>query len=215
MHSLVIQNTAVGVGNSAALNVTTDTGGGGLAMASYSSTFTPAGFAFQKGAALYATQSGGLSFGAMDAAGVIRFYTGNAEHGRMFASGGFSWGDTTDPGATNFRVAGTSTLIGQTTHSADVAWANNTGFGLLGSDGVRFLSYTTAGGALIGSGAAKVNCAVPFQLKGYTVGTLPAGTQGFIAYATDLLAPTFLAAAVGGGAVVGPVFYNGAGWVTM
>jgi hypothetical protein len=25
----------------------------------------------------------------------------------MFASGGFSWGDATDPGATNFRVAGT------------------------------------------------------------------------------------------------------------
>jgi hypothetical protein len=38
-----------------------------------------------------------------------------ARVGRMFASGGFSWGDTTDPGATNFRVAGTTTLVGAIT----------------------------------------------------------------------------------------------------
>jgi hypothetical protein len=31
----------------------------------------------------------------------------------MHASGGFSWGDTTDPGATNFRVAGV-TIFGNT-----------------------------------------------------------------------------------------------------
>jgi hypothetical protein len=53
------------------------------------------------------------------------------------------------------------------------------------------------------------------RLKGYTVATLPAGTQGDTAYATDLLAPTLLGAAVGGGAVVGPVFYNGTTWVTI
>ena len=52
------------------------------------------------------------------------------------------------------------------------------------------------------------------RLKGYTVATLPAGTQGDTVYATDLLTPTYLVAAVGGGAVVGPVFYNGAAWVS-
>lgn len=52
------------------------------------------------------------------------------------------------------------------------------------------------------------------RLKGYTVATLPVGTQGDRAFCTDLLAPAFLVAAVGGGAVVGPVFYNGAAWVT-
>lgn len=51
------------------------------------------------------------------------------------------------------------------------------------------------------------------RLKNYTVATLPAGTQGDTAYVTDALAPTFLAAVVGGGAVVTPVFYDGSNWV--
>jgi len=53
----------------------------------------------------------------------------------------------------------------------------------------------------------------PITLQGYTVSTLPAGTQGDTAYVTDALAPTYLAAIVGGGAVVCPVFYNGTTWV--
>ena len=48
------------------------------------------------------------------------------------------------------------------------------------------------------------------RLKGYTVATLPSGTQGDTAFATDLLTPSYLGAAVGGGAVVATVFYNGA-----
>lgn len=59
----------------------------------------------------------------------------------------------------------------------------------------------------------KVTMGGPLRLKGYTVGTLPAGTQGDTAFATDLLTPTYLVAAVGGGAVVGKVFYNGSAWV--
>lgn len=52
------------------------------------------------------------------------------------------------------------------------------------------------------------------KLQGYTVATLPAGTVGMTAYVTDATTPTYLGAAVGGGAVVAPVFYNGAAWVT-
>ena len=59
----------------------------------------------------------------------------------------------------------------------------------------------------------KVVMGAQLTLKGYTVAALPAGTVGQVVYATDLLAPAFLVAAVGGGAVVGPVFYNGAAWV--
>lgn len=55
----------------------------------------------------------------------------------------------------------------------------------------------------------------PATLKNYTVATLPAGVQGYVAYCTDLLAPTFMANAVGGGAIVGVVFYNGANWVSF
>lgn len=54
---------------------------------------------------------------------------------------------------------------------------------------------------------------IPHRLKGYTVATLPAGTEGDTAYVTDALAPAFLAAVVGGGAVKTPVFYNGSAWI--
>lgn len=55
----------------------------------------------------------------------------------------------------------------------------------------------------------------PIRLKGYTVATLPAGTQGDEAFVTDALAPTFLAIVVGGGVVVTKVFHNGTNWVTQ
>lgn len=45
--------------------------------------------------------------------------------------------------------------------------------------------------------------------------SLPAGVQGYMAYCTDLLGPAFLVAAVGGGAVVGPVFYDGTIWKSI
>lgn len=51
------------------------------------------------------------------------------------------------------------------------------------------------------------------RLKGYTVATLPAGTQGDKAFVTDALGPTYLATVVGGGVVVTEVFYNGTNWV--
>lgn len=49
--------------------------------------------------------------------------------------------------------------------------------------------------------------------KGYAVAALPAATTGDIAHVTDALAPAFLVAVVGGGAVKTLVFYNGAAWV--
>ena len=55
----------------------------------------------------------------------------------------------------------------------------------------------------------------PARLKGYTVATLPAGTQGDTAFVTDALAPAFLTALVGGGAVVTPCFYDGTNWVAI
>lgn len=62
--------------------------------------------------------------------------------------------------------------------------------------------------------AGGITAGAPIRLKGYTVATLPAGTQGDTAYVTDAVAPTFLAVVVGGGAVVTPVFYNGSSWVS-
>jgi hypothetical protein len=59
----------------------------------------------------------------------------------------------------------------------------------------------------------KIVNGLPQNLKAYTVATLPAGTTGDIAYVTDALLPAFLTTIAGGGAVVTPVFYNGANWV--
>lgn len=58
-----------------------------------------------------------------------------------------------------------------------------------------------------------ISAGAQVRLKGYTVATLPAGTQGDTAFVIDALAPVFLTAIVGGGAVVSPVFYDGTNWV--
>lgn len=87
---------------------------------------------------------------------------------RVYDTGGFSIGNTTDPGSKNLSVTG-----------------------------------------VVIHGAQS-------RLKGYTVATLPASpVQGDLVFATDLLTPTFLTIAVGGGAVVGPVFYNGTNWISI
>lgn len=77
-------------------------------------------------------------------------------------------------------------------------------FSIISSTGGNIFSFYGNGQSL---------AAGALNLKNYTVGTLPAGTRGDIAYVTDALAPTFLAVIVGGGAVVTPVFYNGVNWI--
>lgn len=56
----------------------------------------------------------------------------------------------------------------------------------------------------------------PLGLSGYTVSGLPTpvGSRP-IAFVTDLTTPTFMGTAVGGGSVVGVVFYNGSTWITI
>jgi len=46
---------------------------------------------------------------------------------------------------------------GEINPAVDIKWANNTGFGLKGSDNNRFLSYTTAGGVVVGLSSARVD----------------------------------------------------------
>jgi hypothetical protein len=64
--------------------------------------------------------------------------------------------------------------------------------------------------------AGEVALLKPVKLAAYTVATLPtcdANSRGYVAYVTDALAPTFLVAITGGGAVVVPVFCDGTSWV--
>ena len=78
---------------------------------------------------------------------------------------------------------------------------------------VRFQS-----GGNVGIGTTGPGCALDvvgvIKTSGYTVATLPAGAVGQRAYVTDALAPTYLGALVGGGAVYAPVFHNGTAWVS-
>lgn len=71
----------------------------------------------------------------------------------------------------------------------------------------------TIGGAWSFTGTGRTPFGGPVKLKGYTVATLPAGQQGDTAFVTDALAPVFLGALTGGGAVVTTVFHNGTAWI--
>lgn len=88
---------------------------------------------------------------------------------------------------------------------------------LVTSVGKLTISSTGTNGdiALTPSGTGAILLSARIRLKGYTVATLPTGTQGDTAYVTDALTPTFLTTVVGGGASVSPVFYNGSAWVAI
>jgi len=79
--------------------------------------------------------------------------------------------------------------------------------------GITVTAGTTAVQALTTVGQTTLGA--PATLKGYTVAGLPAGVEGDVAYCTDLLTPSFLVQAVGGGAVRGPVFKNATVWVSF
>ncbi len=134
-----------------------------------------------------ATNAGGIFYGFNGGTSPIHMGTasvlGSTEVTYISAAGFFSNGTTTDPIAV-FRDNNTTVLT--------VADGGN----------------ITSTASLIMSGSTSV-----IRVKGYTVATLPAGTQGDMAFVSDALAPTFLATIVGGGSVVTPVFYNGSAWV--
>lgn len=84
-------------------------------------------------------------------------------------------------------------------------YTRNDGLTIFAHGGVETIRFSETG-AIIPNG--------PVTLKGYTVATLPAGTVGMSAYVTDALGPAYRAVAVGGGAVVAQVFFDGAAWRT-
>jgi len=119
---------------------------------------------------------------------------------------------STAPAASGTNIAGTNMTI-----------QPQAGTGSATGSSIIFQTPTATGSGTTGQtqttrltlSEPAVIAAVPVRLKGYTVATLPAGTVGDMAYCTDLTAPTFMAVAVGGGAVVGKVFYDGTNWITQ
>lgn len=113
---------------------------------------------------------------------------------------------------TGYGVFGQSTGAGYggyfTTSTGEGIFATASSTGII----ARFHN-TTSGANILTVNPASVVLGAPIRLKGYTVATLPAGTQGDVAFVTDALAPAFLVTVAGGGAVVTVVFYNGSTWV--
>jgi hypothetical protein len=81
------------------------------------------------------------------------------------------------------------------------------------TEALRINSSQNVGIGLTPNANTKLDVNGPIRAKGYTVATLPTGVVGARAYVTDALAPTFLTALTGGGAVTTPAFYNGTAWV--
>lgn len=95
------------------------------------------------------------------------------------------------------------------------------GIGLGVSSQTGKVGFTDATGtlyALISSTLSELNALNMgglLCLKGYTVGTLPSGTQGDTAFVTNALTPVSLATVTGGGAAVVKVFYDGTNWIVQ
>ena len=117
----------------------------------------------------------------------------------------------------SFTITSNDAFVGTVTSVGGTGTVN--GITLTGT--VTTTGNLTLGGTLSGvSLTTQVSGILPVANGGnglgaaYTVATLPAaGTQGRRAWVTNALAPTFLSAPVGGGAVVCPVFDNGTAWV--
>jgi hypothetical protein len=117
----------------------------------------------------------------------------------------------------NFTITSNDAFVGTVTSVGGTGTVN--GITLTGT--VTTAGNLTLGGTLSGvSLTTQVSGILPVANGGnglgaaYTVATLPAaGTQGRRSWVTNALAPVFLAAPVGGGAVVCPVFDNGTAWV--
>lgn len=156
-------------------------------------------------------------------------YTDASNYIRTIIAGGSNYGQIALQGAgtglgsqilyvTNVNTAAGSGIQIQTSNSN--RWMFDNSGNLLANGADNAYDLGASGATRPRAGYFGTSITVPtlistavVRLKGYTVATLPAGTQGDTAFVTDALAPTFLATVVGGGAVVTPVFYNGTNWV--
>lgn len=223
-------NVVIGAGASSQHNLTTVIGGGASVTASQ-------GLAIGFNAACGSTNGmvvgvgHTLSGGGLFCIGISNAVT-HAEAASCGAglnsqqAGELSFGSVQTPSlAPSFRLSGcTSTAFtAQNTWRVNSTWIDpalatfksRAVFSVYDFNGEREYMRADANGsgADVFFNGASYSFNVPVKTKGYTVATLPAGSQGMMAYVTDALAPTFLAIIVGGGTVVSPVFHNGTNWV--
>lgn len=76
-----------------------------------SAAFTAGGAYPVQGGFILTDAPGGIRLNASNAAGIIAMWVNGSERGRMSATGGFSVGTTTDPGAGNVLASGTASAL--------------------------------------------------------------------------------------------------------
>lgn len=215
MRTLMTQNASTG-----ALDWAIDQGGNGSARAFNLTLSGVTALAINSAGAITITagQSIGSSsakniFNASSATAVVDFdinasSTANNTFFRLgngtmsTASSGITRVISSTPSINQSGTAGYTALNINVTETATGSGAKN--LVLLGVDGVERFSIDNGG---------IVKASAQVRLKGYTVATLPTGTQGDTCFVTDALAPTFNTTIVGGGAIVTKVFYNGTNWI--
>lgn len=145
--------------------------------------------------------------------------------GNQSISGVKTFSESTGVAVNAIASASYSAILGQTATTSSAIQAtttSSTGAGVLSNIGVSGSGFAYVG-QNNGSNTFTVNktgdvvtntvtLANVLKLKAYTVGTLPTGAVGDMAYVTDATAPTYNATVVGGGAIRVPVFYNGTNW---
>lgn len=173
--SLGIRNTTAGTTNTAFLQVGNDADANAGYMRTFSSLFTTSGIMIADATEVANERAGGLVIHASLAGAPIRFGFNGTERGRMFGTGGFSWGDTTDPGATNFRVAGTTALVGTVTHSGTTVMTGSVSLG--GTNITDSVGTPTISGGGFGSGGGLGIVGKDYAFRVLT-GTSTLGTNG-------------------------------------
>lgn len=153
---------------------------------------------------------GTISGAGISLSGGIIFSTTTSaiDIGLLQTTGTLALGSTAQTG---IMTLGRSTASQTTDIQAGATASGSTKTINLGTGGLSGSTTTITIGSTFGT---SITFNAPIRMAGFTVATLPAaGTAGRRAYVTDALAPTFLTALVGGGAVVSPAFDNGTAWV--
>lgn len=157
MNEVRVSNTTSGTAAGARFYLS-DNNGDVFRFTQYSSGFTTSGYSIASSALIEAGGSGGMGIAS---SGPLRFYTSTTERMRLHNSGGFSIGNTTDPGAGNLSVTGSFSSNSVTTGPLVATTANFSGLPASGS-GATFICLAAAGTA-VSTGATCLGSAERFK----------------------------------------------------
>jgi len=142
--------------------------------------------------------------------GVMDFYTGATVHrGRIHYSGGFSWGDALDPGASAFSVAGVLNLKNPTGQVLiGVAATTGVNYGLIGNgQNALYFGVDSNTGSNFGTGAS---VATLYSAQAPGIGIMAAHANGSMRFHAGGTTER-MRIAYSGGMSFGPSFDGGSG----